>query len=446
MPSRTAHRRAPHSRARNPVVWSLALGVFVALSGCGTSEPLVGSDPNNADQVEVFTWWTAGTDRVAYKALAGVFLGQNPGLEFIDASVSGSGGGQAREALAARLTADNPPDTFQTVAGESLVEYADAGALQDLTSWFAENELDAAVFRTDLEDMLSVEGRQYGVPSSINRVNVVWVNSGLLDAAGVGSTTAPQTIDAWLADLAEVRASGVAYPLALGEGWTQVGLFETILISDLGPGAYRNLWISARSWESPNVLKAVEHYGALLDFVDPASRARDAEEAVDSVADGRAAYVVMADFASGAFDDAGLEFGDGYTAWPTPGTDGVFDFTADAFVVPVGAVHDRAAKAWLLSVASTEGQRVFNLRRGSIPARIDADPSEFSPYQQSAFASFKVDTLVPSLAHGVAASREWSATITDLVVRFGISRDAEWLAGALTSAADEALKSSSPST
>jgi glucose/mannose transport system substrate-binding protein len=187
------------------------------------------------------------------------------------------------------------------------------------------------------------------------------------------------------------------------------------------------------------VLRAIEHYGALLDFVDPSSRARDAESTVDAVADGLAAYVVMADFAAGTFIDAGLEFGDGYTAWPTPGTEGTFDFTADAFVLPVGAVHDDAAKTWLLSVTSVEGQRVFNLRRGSIPARVDADPADFSPYQQSAMASFKVDTIVPSLAYGIAASRDWSEAITDLVVRFGIDGDPEWLHAALQSAAVDAL-------
>ena len=433
MRTRSTALRAPHA-----VALAVALTMSLALSGCAPAES-VGSDPGNPNQVEAFTWWTAGTDRVAYKALVGVFLGQNPDLDFIDASVSGSGGSEARAAIAARLAADNPPDSFQTVVGESLVEYVEAGHLQDLTEWYADSGLSTGVFRTDMKDLLSVDGKLYAVPSDINRVNVVWANSGLLDVAGVDPAAAPASVDAWLADLAKVRASGVEYPLALGEGWTQVGLFESILIADMGSGAYRNLWSSERSWESPMVLRAIEHYGALLDFVDPSTRARDAEEVVGAVAHGRAAYVVMADFASGIFVDAGLEFGNQYTAWPTPGTAGTFDFTADAFVVPVGAVHDDSAKTWLLSVGSVEGQRVFNLRRGSIPARVDADPAEFSPYQQSAMASFKVDTLVPSLTHGIAANKEWSTVITDLVVRFGIDRTSERLAGALRQAAVDAL-------
>jgi glucose/mannose transport system substrate-binding protein len=402
-------------------------------AGC-TAAPAVGSDPGDPDQVEVFTSWTTGTDKVAYKALVGVFLGQNPGISFIDASVRGSAGAQAREALAARFAADNPPDTFQTEVGGGIAGYVEAGQLQDLTSWFSQNDLASHVFRTDMIDLLSVDGRTYAVPSSINRVNVLWANTELLVDAGVDPSAPAADLDGWLADLAKVRTSGVEFPLALGEGWTQVELFENVLIADLGPGAYRKLWTSTEGWDGPLVRRALVHFGALLDYVDPAESARDAEAVVAAVARGRAAYLVMGDFASGMFDDAGLTFGDQYTGWPTPGTAGTFDFTADAFVLPVAAAHDVAAHRWLLSVASPEGQRVFNLRMGSIPARVDADPTGFSDYQQGAIASFAADTLVPSAAHGIAAGRTFSNALEDAVVRFGVDRNADALIRAVTSA------------
>ncbi|MCU1418446.1 MAG: sugar transporter substrate-binding protein [Schumannella sp.] len=425
-------------RARRSADWLIALAMCGLLAGCATG-PTVGSDPGDPDQVEVFTSWTSGTDRVAYKALAGVFLGQNPGIEFIDASVRGSAGSQAREALAARFAAGNPPDTFQTEVGGGIAAYVDAGRLQDLTDWYAQNDLASQVYRTDMMDLLSVDGRLYAVPSSINRVNVLWANTGLLADAGVGTSAPSADLDGWLADLAEVRASGIEFPLALGEGRTQVELFENVLIADLGPGAYRKLWTSTDGWDAPLVRRALEHYDALLGFVDPADSARGDDALVAAVARGRAAYVVMADVASGMFEDAGLVFGDQYTGWPTPGTAGTFDFTADAFVLPVGAAHERSAERWLLSVASPEGQRVFNLRMGSIPARVDADPAGFSDYQQSAMASFAADTLVPSAAHGIAASRTFSNALEDAVVRFGVDRNSGALIRALTAAAEQEL-------
>ena len=58
---------------------------------------------------------------------------QYPDIEFINASVAGGAGSNAKAALAARLDAANPPDTFQAHAGAELTDYIEAGQLQDLT-------------------------------------------------------------------------------------------------------------------------------------------------------------------------------------------------------------------------------------------------------------------------------------------------------------------------
>jgi glucose/mannose transport system substrate-binding protein len=56
-------------------------------------------------------------------------------------------------------------------------------------------------------------------------------------------------------------------------------------------------------------------------------------------------------------------------------------------------------------VASVEGQQAFNTRKGSIPARSDADPADYPAYQRAAIADFKRLRLVPSCAHGSACTR-----------------------------------------
>src|SRR5215471_9641971 len=83
------------------------------LTGCSMGGGDAGSDPNNPNQVEAITWWASGTEKTALYDLVDVFKDQNPDLQFIDASVRGAGGDKARTAIAARLEADNPPDTFQ---------------------------------------------------------------------------------------------------------------------------------------------------------------------------------------------------------------------------------------------------------------------------------------------------------------------------------------------
>lgn len=414
----------------------LAVAALV-LTGCAGESSQPGSDPSNPDQLEAMTWWASGDDSRSFTALVDQFAEQNPDIQFIDASVTG-GGPQTRAAIEARLASDNPPDTFQATAGAGLSEYIEAGQVQDLTSWYAENGLSDGVFRASVLELLSRDGRIYSVPSDIHRVNMVWANTDILIEAGIDPAAPPATMDAWIADLEKVRLSGVEFPLALGRDWTQAQLFENVLISDLGASVYQNLWTSPKIWEGNLLRTVVTHYARLLDYVDPDSRAMQWDEATQTVIDGEAAYIVMADFALEAFRSAGNTFNE-HTAFPTPGTVGVFDLLADSFTLPVDAVHQAAAEKWLLTVSSAEGQKALSLKKGSIPARADTVAEDFPAYQQTAIESLQSDAVVPSLAHGVAANTAWTKAITEALVKFGNDGHAEALINALIAAAHSQL-------
>jgi glucose/mannose transport system substrate-binding protein len=408
------------------------------LAGCGAVPDEPGSDPNNANQVEVFSWWTSGSEKRGFDALIDAFSSQNLGIQVIDASVRGTGA-EARNALDARLDGANPPDSFQAVAGAGLADYVARGQLQDLTDFYAEHELEG-VYRDSFLDLLRADGKIYSVPVDIQRANIVWSNAEVLERAGVDSSSGRTTIDYWLTDLQKVRDSGVDYPLALGEGWTQVQLFETVLIADLGPVVYKDLWKSAAAWQGDGLLRAIDHYGRLLDFVDPSSRSENAAAIIHRVVNGEAAYVVMVDSAAVAFQQAeDSNLGHHYNYWPVPGTKTVFDFTVDSFTLPVGVAHQAATEKWLLSLSSAPGQRALTLETGSIPARIDTELTGYSEYQQSAIASLQTDTVAASLAHGVAASPSWTKAITEAIVKFRDDRHPDAFANALLAAAEREL-------
>jgi len=425
-------------RTRITAAIAAVAAVALVLTGCAGLGAGAGSDPNNPNQVEAITWWTSGTEKTAFYDLVAVFKQDNPGLEFVDASVSGGGGAKAREAIAARLGTDNPPDTFQTAAGAGLTDYVANGDLQDLTSFYADHGL-TDVYRAALLDLLSVDGRIYSVPSGIHRVNVLWTNNSMLADAGVDPAVAPANMAAWLADLEKVRQSGVEYPLALGNDWTQVQLFENVLLADLGAVLYQNLWKSTKNWEGTALRTAIDHYGQLLEYTKPTSGSMEWLEATTSVIEGEAAYVLMADFALASFQRVGGASGGQFSAIPTPGTVGLFDFQADSFTLPVGAVHDSAARQWLLTVSSAAGQKALSMVKGSIPARTDTLAEDYPAYQQTAIASLQLDTVVPSLAHGVAANPEWTKAITTAVVEFGANGHPDALANALIAAAHAQL-------
>ena len=93
-----------------------------------------------------------------------------------------------------------------------------------------------------------------------------------------------------------------------------------------------------------------------------------------------------------------------YTYWPAPGTAGNFQFLADSFTLPTNGADPEGAKCWLKTVGSAEGQKAFNTKKGSIPARSDAIPADYPKYQQAAMADWKTDKIVPSCAHGAACT------------------------------------------
>ncbi|TFD46337.1 carbohydrate ABC transporter substrate-binding protein [Cryobacterium frigoriphilum] len=419
-------------RSRRVSVIAGAAILGLALAGCSTASGSPSADDPN--QVEVFTWWAAGSEKVGLDALVDVFAEQYPDVAFSNAAVAGGAGSNAKAALASRLEADNPPDTFQAHAGAELNDYIEAGQLQDLTSFYEDNGLYES-FPDTLIEQLTADGAIYSVPSNIHRANVTWVNVEVLESAGIDPTVAPDSIDAWIDDLTTLQESGVSAPLALGTEWTQMQLFENVLIADLGAEGYSGLWDGTTEWDSAGVQTAIGHYGELLEFTNSDYAGLDWDAATQILLDGNAAYNVMGDWAEAAFVQAGQTYGTEYTTWATPGTEGIFDFLADSFTLAVGAPHEAAAISWLTTISSAEGQKAFNIAKGSIPARTDAVATDYPEYQQTAMASFQEDTIVSSLAHGSAASVSWSADLSSAIGKFGADRNADELLTALVAAA-----------
>jgi glucose/mannose transport system substrate-binding protein len=392
---------------------------LAACSGGGSGDGGTGDGgaSGGGDEVEVFTWWAAGSEKAGLDALVGVFNEQHPDVEFINGAVAGGAGSAAKDLLQSRLQAQDPPDTFQAHAGAELQDYIDAAQIEDVSSLYDEFGL-TDVFPADLVDRLkSDDGAIYSIPSNIHRANVVWANPTVLEANGIDPAAEYADLDAWMADLDKLKAAGVT-PLSVATTWTQVNLLETVLLADLGAEGYNGLWDGSTDWEGAEVTAALEDFEKLMSYTNTDRDGLDWPEATQMVIDGNAAFNVMGDWAVAAFEEQGKALGTDFTATPVPGTDGVFDFLADSFTLPVGAPHPDGAKAWLETVGSLEGQVAFNKAKGSIPARTDANPADFSAYQQSAITSFGKDTIVSSLAHGAAAPTAWANAISDATSKF----------------------------
>lgn len=411
---------------RRFLVVALAAGSLV-LAACGGGDDDSTSDGGegtagsgaggeDASEVQVMTWWAQGSEKAGLEALVEVFNEQHPDTEFVNAALAGGAGSQAKQKLQADLQAGNPPDTFQAHTGAELQDYIDAGQIEDVANLYEEFGL-TDVFPETLIDQLTVDGEIYSIPSNVHRSNVVWVNPTVLEEAGIDPSTPPADLDAWIADMETLEAAGTV-PVSVGMDWTQTQLLENILLAELGADAYNGLWDGSTDWGGAEVNSALTKFGRIIEWSNTDRDGLDWEPALQQVMEGNAGYNVMGDWAVAAYDAQDMSGGEDYAYWPVPGTDGVFNYLADSFTLPVGAPHPGGTKAWLETISSAEGQLAFNKVKGSIPARTDIEASEFPEYQQSAMESFSGDTIVSSLAHGAAAPVSVSTAFNQAVVKF----------------------------
>lgn len=359
------------------------------------------------ESVEVFSWWTGGGEAAGLEAMMGVFQAANPDVEFVNAAVAGGAGTNARAVLATRLQAGDPPDSWQGHAGQELIgTYVDGGQIEALNDLY-EAEGWLAVMPETLIPLISKDGNIYSVPVNIHRANVLWYNPAVLTANGV---EVPTTMDEWFTAMDALQAADVQ-PLALGEQWTKMHLFETVLLGTLGADAYNGLWDGTTDWASPEVKAALDNYAKVLTYANSDSSSLSWQDAAQLVINGDAAFNVMGDWAEGYFRELGKAPKTDYGWAATPGSDGVFQFLSDSFVLAVGAPHPDGATAWLKIAGSKEGQEAFNPVKGSICARTDCDPTLFGEYLQSAMADWSSNVVVGSLTHGVVANDSWKTEI-----------------------------------
>jgi glucose/mannose transport system substrate-binding protein len=388
----------------------LALGVaaaVVALPACSSSS---NSGGDGASKVEVFSWWTGPGEEDGLAAMIADFRSKNSGIEFVNAAVSGGAGSNAKAILAGRLQAGDPPDSYQRHAGLELQDDIKAGKVQDITYLYDQQKW-RDVFPQGLIDKLTIDGKIYSVPVNIHRSNLLYYNPRVLADAGI---TAPPTSWAEFLTQAETLEAHGKTAISIGPGWTQKHLLENVLLGELGADRYENLWNGTLNWASPEVTAALETYEKVLSHSDIASASADWQPALDKLVDGAAAYNVMGDWADAYLSGTKkLTFGQGYGVVVSPGSEGVYNFLSDTFTLPVGAKNKPAAEKWLIECGSKAGQDAFNPRKGSIPARTDADKSLYTGYLADALAAWQDPStrIVGSLTHGVVANNAWNAEI-----------------------------------
>src|SRR3569623_2116206 len=245
LPRRTALRPRAMRVTRAAVTAAALCGLTLAqTAGCGRTWRLGGTAAPVPPPIEVTSWWQKAG---AIAPLGGLLSAHH--RRFPDDQVIQSGAGLSglkRRALRARMLRNTPPDAFEANAGGDLLQWAlfngvDASEskllpLDDLVDGIAawRQVVPPAVLA-----QVSYQGKIYGVPVNLYRVNTIFYNERIFPRYGLA---APATLADLPAMAEKLRGSGIPL-VAMGsrDPWTLALLtFECLLVAREGPDFYAN--------------------------------------------------------------------------------------------------------------------------------------------------------------------------------------------------------------
>ncbi|WP_341947564.1 ABC transporter substrate-binding protein [Microbacterium sp. LWH11-1.2] len=414
-----------------------ALGVgslaVAALAGCGANDTSGGSSGSD-NALEVTSWWTSGSEADALDVLVKAVEEADSSLTVENAAVSGGGGANAKQALAARLQANDPPDAWQLHPDGELKSYVDGGQVADISDLWEENGW-ADDLPADVAEVQSVDGKYYTVPVGVHRGNVLWTSPSVLESAGV-TLDDSTTVDDFLADMQKVADSGkTAICLGDKDVFASAQLLESFIMARVGADNWKKLFTNEYSFDSPEVQQALEDYKTALSLANSDHSALTWDEAAKKVAAGDCAVSLMGDWAYGELVNGGFEPGTDFGWASFPDSADIFDYVGDGFSIPANNIPNaEAAKLWLTTLMDPEVQTEFAAKKGSIPALTTADTSSLSEYQQETAATFTTAAVISSLAHGQVTTAEFARVYADAVTAFNGDQNIDSFLATLTSA------------
>ncbi len=396
----------------------------LALTACGKKEAAPAASASTAaapagPSVEVLHWWTSGGEAKSIGELKDMM--QKQGITWVDSAIAGGGGDAAMTALKARVVAGNAPAAAQ-IKGPTIQEWAKEGALANINE--AAKDWDTLLPKV-VADVMKFKGEYVAAPVNVHRVNWLWINKAAMEKVGV--KTAPKNYAEFFA-LAEKFKKAKIQPLAHGsQPWQDATIFESVVLGVGGAKFFQDALVKLdpKALNSPTMVKVFDTLAKIKTYIDKDSANRDWNLATAMVIKGEAGMQFMGDWAKGEFTAANKAPGKDYICAAAPGTATSFTFNIDSLAM--FKQKDPAAQKAQLALASTvmspEFQEVFNLNKGSIPARISGVPTDkFDDCAKLSMADMGKSSsnggLVPSFAHGMAVPNATQGAIVDVVAKF----------------------------
>lgn len=359
-----------------------------------------------ASEVEVLHYWTSGGEAKSVAELKTLMASR--GYSWKDFAVTGGGGENAMSVLKKRVLAGNPP-AAALIKGPTIQEWANLNVLTNLDTMAQFDRWDEALPKV-IADQMKYQGHYVAVPVNVHRVNWLWGNSAVLKKAGV--TALPKTYEEFFVAADKIRAAGFIALAHGGQDWQDFTVFESVALGVGGTAFYNKALVKLdeAALTGNEMRKTLEVLRRLKPYTDDKSAGRDWNQATALVIAGKAGFQLMGDWAKGEFLAANQEPGKDFSCTPAPGTAHAYSFNVDSFAMfQLKSGEARKAQGYLAFLLMGQNfQEQFNLRKGSIPARLNMNLEKFDECAKLSGQDFsamaKTGALVPSVAHGMAVA------------------------------------------
>lgn len=384
-----------------PLFKALALAMAACLA--------TGGAPARADGLQVLHWWKSASERKAVDLIAARLAEQDIGWR--DGMVPSGSGAAAAIVLRSRMLAKDAPEVAQ-VNGIVIRDWARLDLLQNLDAVAQAGKWDKVLLPT-VAAAIQSDGHVYAAPVGIHRMNNLYYNRKLFARAGLA---APNTWDEFERAAAKLQQLGVTPFAQSSEPWQVAGLFETLVLSE-GAQFYRSLFQQRdpAAYADPRLASALNRLRGLKKWMGAPIQERTWDAGIRELAEGRAAMMVMGDWAKGELLLRGLSIDDGFGCATVPGTERWHLYNIDTLSMLAAREARRGDQEKLAALIVTPAlQNDYNQVKGSIPVLRNAPVAKMDACARASWKSFNSgpEAQVPSLVHRMATDE----TVRDAIV------------------------------
>jgi raffinose/stachyose/melibiose transport system substrate-binding protein len=232
---------------------SLALGLpaGAALAACGTSGP---SGTGGGSNANASYWYLTGQPQEGIRLDAVKrFNAANPNSQI---TATGFQNDAFKTKIKTAIGAGQAPTIIWGWGGGTLRSYAQAGQVEDLTSWFAENPAIKGRMLPTSFDAATVDGKLYAMPCETVQPIVLFYNKKVFEAANVQP---PQSWGELMALMTTFNNKNIA-PFSLGgqSRWTNMMWLEFLFDRIGGPEVFQAIFAGEKnSWSHPAAIDAL---------------------------------------------------------------------------------------------------------------------------------------------------------------------------------------------